>query len=72
MLHSNVTKTVPDYHYVDNDDDIVHILKGVVSFFYWTKILSDSPEQLLLGTHLGNFSIYIVYNSENSTNQVKL
>ena len=47
MLDSNVTKTVPDYHYVDNDDDIVHIFKVVVSFFYWIKLLPDSQEQLL-------------------------
>ena len=33
MLHSNAIKTVTDNHYDDNDDDIVHICKGLGSFF---------------------------------------
>ena len=54
MLHNNVIKTVTDNHYDDNDDDIVHICKGQVSFFYWIIILLNFWEQLLQETHLGN------------------
>ena len=53
MLHNNVIKTLPDNHY--NDNDIVHICKGLVSFFYWIKILPNSQEQLLQETHLDNY-----------------
>ena len=55
MLHSNIIKTVTDNHYDDNDDDIVHNCKGLVSFFQWIKIWPNSQEQLLQETHLGNY-----------------
>ena len=72
MLHSNVTKTVPDYHYVDNDDDIVHIFKGCGIFLRLDKTFAWFSGKLFQGMHFGNFSIYKVYDSKNSTKQVKL
>ena len=55
VLHSSVIKTVTDNHYGDNDDNIIHICKVLVSFYYWIKILSNSQEQLLEEIYLGNY-----------------
>ena len=55
VLHSSVIKTATDNHYDDNDDDVVHNCKVLVSSFYWTKILPNSQEQLLEQIHLGNY-----------------